>query len=122
MKKLYNILIIIIPLFYSCGGNTEAEVGGETSSDETTTQDGNTVSISSLQYKAIDLQVGNIEQRAMSGTLHANGFLKVPPESKADVSALMPGTIKDIFIKEGDMVSKGQTLVTIVNPESTCNV
>lgn len=53
----------------------------------------------------------------MSGTLHANGFLKVPPESKADVTALMPGTIRDIFIKEGDMVSKGQTLVTIVNPE-----
>jgi RND family efflux transporter MFP subunit len=119
MKKIYNILTILmaVTVFYSCGGNTEAENGEESSSEEIVPEEGNTVSISAQQYKAIDLQLGNIEQRAMSGTLHANGFLKVPPESKADVTALMPGTIKDIFIKEGDMVSKGQTLVTIVNPE-----
>ena len=89
----------------------------ETTSEATILQQNNTVIISAQQYKAIDLQLGNFEQRAMSGTLQSNGFLKVPPESKADITALMPGTIKDIFIKEGDKVSKGQTLVTIVNPE-----
>ncbi|MBX7049658.1 MAG: efflux RND transporter periplasmic adaptor subunit [Chitinophagales bacterium] len=118
MKKIYNILIILPAIIlYSCGGNSEAEVGEESNVETTVSDENNTVIISAQQYKAIDLQLGNIEQRALSGTLQANGFLKVPPESKADITALMPGTIKDIFIKEGDKVSKGQTLVTIVNPE-----
>lgn len=119
MKKsiILFITIISIALFYSCGSKSPAETEEGTTIEELVTEEINSVSVSAQQFKAIDLQLGNIEQRALSGTLKSNGFLKVPPERKADITALMPGTIKDIFIQEGDKVSKGQTLVTIVNPE-----
>ena len=75
------------------------------------------VQISDQQYKAINIQLSTIEKKNLADVLKATGFLSVPPQSKASITSTLGGTIKSIYVQEGSNVRKGQTLVTIVNPE-----
>jgi cobalt-zinc-cadmium efflux system membrane fusion protein len=58
-----------------------------------------------------------LEQENLSDVLNATGFLSVPPQSKASVTSLLGGTIKSVMVHEGNYVRKGQTLLTVINPE-----
>lgn len=75
------------------------------------------VAISQKQYKAINIQLGSFEKKNLADVLKATGFLSVPPQSKATITSPLGGTIKSIYVQEGDNVRKGQKLATIVNPE-----
>ncbi len=76
-----------------------------------------TVHLSSRQAEAIHLQLGSVEQKNLTGTLRAAGYLKVPPQNKASISCAHGGTIQSILVQEGDMVSKGQILATLVHDD-----
>jgi RND family efflux transporter MFP subunit len=73
--------------------------------------------ITQEQFKAIQIELGDLEQRNLTGILRSTGYLKVPPQNKADISAMMGGIVQSILVKEGDYISKGQTLVTLANRE-----
>jgi cobalt-zinc-cadmium efflux system membrane fusion protein len=94
------------------------------SSEETTANDpkeavveNSVVTFTNEQIKAIDLQLGNFEKKNLTTTLKINGKLSLPPQYQAQVSILTGGVVKNILVQEGEFVTAGKTLATIVNTE-----
>ncbi len=73
--------------------------------------------VSPEQFKAIDGELGRVELRDLTSSLQATGFLKVPPQNIADVSAAVPATVREVLVQEGDQVRKGQTLVILADQQ-----
>lgn len=78
---------------------------------------GESPKVSPEQFKAIDGELGRVELKDLATSLQATGFLKVPPQNIADVSAAVPATVREVLVQEGDQVRKGQTLVTIADQQ-----
>lgn len=75
------------------------------------------VALTVSQYKTVGIETGVVENRNLNKVIKANGYTTVPPQNSAEVSTLIGGTIKDIFVLEGTYVNKGKVLATIQNLE-----
>jgi len=75
------------------------------------------VTLTHAQMESINLQLGSIENRNLTSSFKANGFLKVPNQNKATVTSLYTGVVKELFIMPGSVVKKGMTIATIVNSQ-----
>ena len=75
------------------------------------------VALTISQYKTVGIETGTVEDRNLNKVIKANGYTTVPPQNSAEVSTLIGGTVKDIFVLEGTYVNKGKVLATIQNLE-----
>lgn len=75
------------------------------------------VALSESQYKTVGIETGIVEDRNLNKVIKANGYTTVPPQNSAEVSTLIGGTVKDIYVLEGTFVNKGKVLATIQNLE-----
>ncbi len=118
------VMSFFIAILSSCGSTT-TEANTTAASTEDTTKAASTadpeaikeVQIKKQQYDAIKIQFGSMEQKNLANVLKATGFLSVPPQNKASITSPLGGTVRSIFVQEGDYIKKGQTLATLVNPE-----
>jgi len=121
---IFMAMSFFIAMLSSCG-NTTTEANTTAASTEDTTKAASPadpeaikeVQIKKQQYDAIKIQFGSMEQKNLANVLKATGFLSVPPQNKASITSPLGGTVRSIFVQEGDYVKKGQTLATLVNPE-----
>ncbi|HRI60056.1 MAG TPA: efflux RND transporter periplasmic adaptor subunit [Saprospiraceae bacterium] len=114
--------ILISPLlFNACSGSTASgdkkeEAGhGEEGHDEN--ENTTTVSLNKEQMKAIGLELGSVEQKNLTSTLKANGYLRVPNQNKANATTLYGGVVKTLLVQPGSVLKAGQTVATISNPQ-----
>ncbi len=77
------------------------------------------VALTEAQFKTIGIETGSIEIKNLNTVIKANGYTAVPPQNMANISTLIGGVVKDIYVLEGTYVSKGKTLATIQNLEVT---
>jgi len=104
------LLSISVFLFASCGQKkTEEEHEEEKSETE--------VALTEKQAQTIGIETGSIEMKNLNTIIKANGYTAVPPQNRADVSTLIGGVVKDIFVLEGTYVTKGKILATLQNLE-----
>lgn len=75
------------------------------------------IPLSEKQVKAVDLKMGEAQEREMDAMLHVNGSLVLRAQDMGNVSSLMGGIVKNVYVKEGQMVSRGQVVATIENTE-----
>ncbi|MRX68502.1 membrane fusion protein, cobalt-zinc-cadmium efflux system [Flavobacterium resistens] len=75
------------------------------------------VVLTTSQYKTVGIETGIVEDRNLKKIIKANGYTTVPPQNSAEVSTLIGGTVKDIYVLEGTFVNKGKVLATIQNLE-----
>ncbi|WDF61543.1 efflux RND transporter periplasmic adaptor subunit [Flavobacterium sp. KACC 22758] len=75
------------------------------------------VALSESQYKTVGIETGIVEDRNLNKVIKANGYTTVPPQNSAELSTLIGGTVKDIYVLEGTFVNKGKVLATIQNLE-----
>ncbi len=75
------------------------------------------VALTEDQFRTVGIETGTLENRNLNAVIKANGYTTVPPQNAANVSALMSGVVKDIFVLEGTFVNKGKVLATIQNLE-----
>ncbi len=75
------------------------------------------IPLSEKQVKAVDLKMGEAQEREMDAMLHANGSLVLRAQDMGNVSSLMGGIVKNVYVKEGQMVSRGQVVATIENTD-----
>lgn len=75
----------------------------------------NTVEFSSAQTTNAGIELGNIEQKQISGTIKVNGTLDVPPQQLVSISVPLGGFLKNTSLLEGTKVRKGQIIATIEN-------
>ncbi len=80
-------------------------------------QDDLTITVSREQFEEGGMKLGKITTKSFPQTIQATGMIDVPPENRALVSAFFGGYIKETPLLIGDVVKKGQVLLTIENPE-----
>lgn len=115
----------VLAAFASCGNSSveaQKEATGITSTDSSAadrsaTESSNEVRITQKQYNAINIELSRLEEKNLADVLKATGYLNVPPQNKASLTSVLGGTVKSVLVQEGSYVRRGQTLVTLVNPE-----
>ena len=125
MKNIKNNIAAINTHFYfwllalgfslmvtSCGEKKTEEAHEEEKSETE-------VALTEAQFKTIGIETGSIEMKNLNTVIKANGYTAVPPQNMANISTLIGGIVKDIYVLEGTFVSKGKTLATIQNLEVT---
>lgn len=114
MKKIFLITLIIPVLFslQNCGNTMKDETKEEEHSESK-----EFVEITDVQMKAVNIKLGKFEKRNLRTSVKANGVLELPPQNKANVSAMLGGSVKSIMIIEGDFVKEGATLALLEHPQ-----
>ncbi len=114
MKNIKNILyrtglLMAFSIIFIACADKKAEEGHEEEKSETE------VALTENQFKTIGIETGSIEMKNLNTIIKANGYTAVPPQNMANVSTLIGGVVKDIYVLEGTYVAKGKTLATIQN-------
>ena len=73
------------------------------------------VHLSEMQFNNAGIDTGWFEMKNLNEVIHANGYTKLAPQNEAEVSMPISGTIRSIFVIEGDQVRKGQTLAIMTS-------
>nr|WP_294788187.1 efflux RND transporter periplasmic adaptor subunit [uncultured Flavobacterium sp.] len=110
LSVLCVILALFAVTFQSCNEKKTEEPQEEEKSQTE-------VALTVSQYKTVGIETGIVEDRNLNKIIKANGYTTVPPQNSAEVSTLIGGTVKDIFVLEGTYVNKGKVLATIQNLE-----
>ncbi|MDQ6531366.1 efflux RND transporter periplasmic adaptor subunit [Flavobacterium sp. LHD-85] len=108
--RLIFACLAVISIATSC---TEKKAEEPQEEEKSTTE----VALTASQYKTVGIETGSVEDRNLNKVIKANGYTTVPPQNSAEVSTLIGGTVKDIFVLEGTYVNKGKVLATIQNLE-----
>lgn len=109
-------LILLITTLASCGGGTATtEEEGHQHGEEEGHGGGSTVTLSPQQFSTIEGELGRVELKDLTTAIKTTGFLKVPPQNIADVTAALGGTVREVLVQEGDHVKKGQALASITD-------
>jgi len=114
-RHIYNIITLsLILALYSCGeqSNTSDQIEAES----TAAMD-NRIQVTQAQLEHSNMILGTLEEKSFPSIVSVNGMIDVPPENRAVVNAFMGGYIKTTSLLVGDVVRKGQVLVTLENPE-----
>jgi len=114
MKNIrYNTFILMAFLtLVSCRNGTKENTETQT---EVVTED--RIKITQAQFDQIGMVLGTLQEKDFPVTVKATGMIDVPPENRSVVSATMGGYIKTLPLLVGDVVKKGQVLLSIENPE-----
>jgi membrane fusion protein, heavy metal efflux system len=76
------------------------------------------IEISGQKFKNSGIIIGDIEERNLREIVKCNGVLTLPPQNRANISSLAAGTVKDVFVIEGDNVKKGKVLATLLSTQA----
>ena len=114
MKTRFIISIFLAAILFACG--SPAKQGEENEEHEHEGPEG-VVVLNERQMKAIGLKTGPLQMRNLTTVIKVNGQLAVPPESSADVTAVIGGNVKSINVFQGDKVRKGQLLAVLEHPD-----
>lgn len=113
-KNISNIILFLLlsTFIASCSSNSVKEDAEEHHEEEA-----NTVTLTESQYKTAGIELGNVEQRQLSGTIKVNGMLDVPPQQLISISVPLGGFLKSTSLLQGTKVKKGQVIATVENLE-----
>lgn len=116
LKITQWISLLLIVVTVSCanqetGGGSYGAHGAE--EEHHHAEERMTVELTTQQMEAVGIQTGQFTRLPLQNSVKANGILKLPPQNKADVSALVPGAIRTINVIEGDQVTRGQVLAEL---------
>lgn len=114
MNPIKYILLCSALILVSCNNSKNTE--NENQASEVKAHDDN-LYVSKAQFENAKMSFGTIMEKDFAQTVHTNGVIDVPPQSKAVISAFSGGYIKYTPLLIGDKVRKGERLVSIENPE-----
>jgi cobalt-zinc-cadmium efflux system membrane fusion protein len=110
LRALSFFLALFAVILTSCNEKKAEETHEEEKSQRE-------AALTESQYKTVGIETGFVEERNLNKIIKANGYTTVPPQNSAEVSTLIGGTVKDIYVLEGTFVNKGKVLATIQNLE-----
>lgn len=109
---IYGTFLLVASLSVLGCGNEKKEGNGAT---ETVVDD--RIKVSRAQFEENNMALGTLQEMEFPTLVKTSGMIDVPPENRSMVTATMGGYIKSLPLLIGDMVKKGQLLLTIENPE-----
>lgn len=113
--KTFNIIIIaVISIFLaSCTKGKQEEV----KENKVEEQGYETIELTQEQIKTVGITLGKVESRSLNNVIRANGELQLNPQDMADVTSLVEGVVRKIYVTEGQLVKAGQVVAHIENTE-----
>ncbi|WP_223032582.1 efflux RND transporter periplasmic adaptor subunit [Hanstruepera marina] len=111
MKNIYIYLIMVLVL--GCGNNDKSTETNTNQPAVPTTD----IEVTKAQFNSENMALGNISEQPFNETIKTSGMIDVPPHNKSSVSTFIGGYITKTPLLVGDVVKKGQLLVTLENPE-----
>ncbi len=111
INKILAILFVAL-IVSSCGSKSE-----EVNKEEHHEEEESIVELSPEQVKTINLKLGKIEMKDLSGAIKVNGMLDVPPQNLVSISAPLGGFVKSTELLQGMKVTKGQVIVVMQHPD-----
>lgn len=93
-------------------GNSEKQTA-----EEVTSLENNLIVVTKAQFESEKMQLGTFTEQDFNNTIKVNGMIDVPPQNRAKVSTFLGGYVKKTPLLIGDIVKKGQLLVTLENTE-----
>jgi cobalt-zinc-cadmium efflux system membrane fusion protein len=113
--KIVAVIALFIGLAISSCSNTANNMEEHEEKDEMI--GGISVSLTQQQMDAINLKLVEIEERNMTIGIQVTGQLELAPQDRADISPILGGIVKKIYVFEGDNVKKGQVLASLEHPD-----
>lgn len=114
MNTKFILIIFLLPLLFSCKGNSIKDNGHDEHEEH---ENEGRVFLTHEQCNALQLQTGPFEMRNLTTVIKTNGQLQVPPASSAEVTAIIGGNVKEIKAFHGDKINKGQVLAVLEHPD-----
>lgn len=108
-----NIIVKMLVVLFAVSACTSSEQAKE----EKVEVGKLSVSLNEEQIKNARITEGVPTKQLIGLTLFANGTIEVPPQNKTVIAAQFGGFIKSLTVLDGMSVKKGQTLLTIEDPE-----
>jgi membrane fusion protein, heavy metal efflux system len=111
--KLTKIIsaLIFLSLLNACRSKPEE------TKQEPVSEASDVVELTDEQLKTIELKLGIVELKNLSGVIKLNGMLDVPPQNLVSISAPMGGFLKSTELLQGMKIKKGQVIAVIQNSE-----
>jgi cobalt-zinc-cadmium efflux system membrane fusion protein len=100
---------LIFLLLFSCKKKEEESAEA--------TQNSGLIEVTKVQFKAQNMQLGHPVNTIFQEEVTTSGTIDVPPQNKAKVTSFVGGYIKSTRLLVGDVVKKGQVLVTLENTD-----
>jgi cobalt-zinc-cadmium efflux system membrane fusion protein len=112
MKNSINILLLAIVLT-GCSRDEKSSPRLDNKASQEVTR----VELTPDQIQAIALTTTKISRMALSGVVHVNGHLDVPPQNLVSVSAPFGGFLKNTTMLQGKKVKAGDIVAVMENAE-----
>jgi cobalt-zinc-cadmium efflux system membrane fusion protein len=103
------VALFIFASLFSCKNKNQA--------NDESDADNSIVCITKEQFDHINMEIGVLQEVEFNEEVSARGMADVPPQSKATISPIVSGLVKDIFVRSGDRVRKGQPLLSFEGTE-----
>ncbi|MDF2431249.1 MAG: rane fusion protein heavy metal efflux system [Mucilaginibacter sp.] len=113
--KIYHIIIVLF-LLSSCGSK-EDQKGKDQPAAEQPKAKGNTILFTAEQFKNGNIDTGALPKHPLSGSIHVNGQVDVPPENLIAVNVPMGGFLKRTTMLPGEPVYKGEVIAQVANQD-----
>ena len=119
MKSSYKIftLFFLISSLFACGGKNQNEEQNNQHAHAEQQPGKNEVVLTPEQYQTAGIQIGKMQERALSGTIIVNGLLDLPPQSKVSISSPFIGMLKSTNMLQGKKVKKGELVGVLEHPD-----
>ncbi|MCA6074698.1 efflux RND transporter periplasmic adaptor subunit [Fulvivirga sedimenti] len=109
----YGTLLFIL-ILASCGPQNGEPAKSEPAGIIPATQD---LSFNEEQLAARNLKIVQPDNFNFGNYVRVNGYIDVPPEGRASVSAFYGGYVKRLELIPGQTIKKGEILMSLENPE-----
>ena len=113
MKAKKYIYMASLLLLMACG-NTKKQAEN---SEENALKEQTQVVLTDEQVKKLNIEVDHLTEMVFENAIEANGKLVIDPQSEATVTPQTGGNIKQILVKEGQIVAKGQIIAYLSHPD-----
>lgn len=74
------------------------------------------VHLSPQKFKSLKIELDTMQRHTFEGIIYTNGYLQVPPQHEATITAILGGNVVSIDVIEGTDVKKGQTIAHLSHP------
>ena len=111
MKRGINPIIsaIVFGILFISGCSSEKKVVTKKQLDY--------LELDKKQLELMDIQIADVVEKDIRPIIYANGFVGAKPNLEAKVTSNITGQIEKIYVLEGSIVKKGETLMSISSME-----
>lgn len=113
----FSFFAFLLLVIISCGSKSASEKTPAADTTASKADSPDIVDLSPDQYKAVNVQLGNVITTNLSNYIKASGIVDVPPQQTISITSPYGGIIRSTAVIEGKYIGKGQIVATLENPE-----